>query len=65
MDEGLPGVNGGDVIQAIRAQKGTEWKIVFVGSTGGAGEQLREAGALLNLEKGRRPEILASAISCL
>lgn len=62
MDEGLPGVHGGEVIEAIRTQKGEVWQIAFVGSTGGVGEHLRDAGALLNLEKGRHPGVLAQAV---
>jgi CheY-like chemotaxis protein len=61
MDEGMPVVNGGHLVTAIRALE-PDFRIEFVGSTGGTGRDLREAGALLNLEKGRNPEILEQAI---
>lgn len=61
MDEGLPISNGGEIIKAVKALK-PESKMQFVGSTGGSGDQLKAAGALLNLEKGGNPGILEQAI---
>lgn len=61
MDEGLPVSDGGELIRAIKAAE-PDFQIEFVGSTGGSGNQLRDAGALLNLEKGRAPKVLGQAI---
>lgn len=61
MDEGLPVTDGGELIKAVKAAK-PEFQIEFVGSTGGDGHQLREAGAILNLSKGRDPGPLIQAI---
>lgn len=61
MDEGLPVTDGGELIKAVKAAK-PDFQIEFVGSTGGSGSMLKAAGALLNLEKGLRPEVLEEAI---
>jgi CheY-like chemotaxis protein len=61
MDEGMPVVDGGQLIRAIR-ELNPEHEIEFVGSTGGMGEGLRAAGAILNLKKGAYLEPLEQAI---
>ncbi|MFA5185196.1 MAG: hypothetical protein WC551_01805 [Patescibacteria group bacterium] len=61
MDEGMPVINGGQLILAIVSLK-PDFQVEFVGNTGGSGHALREAGAIMNLDKGRDFNPLIQAI---
>lgn len=61
MDEGMPIVDGGELIRAIKAAQ-PELRIEFVGNSGGMGEALKQAGAIGNMRKGMEIEPLERAI---
>lgn len=61
MDEGMPPIDGGQLIDVIRSFH-PESRVEFVGNSGGAGDHLRLAGAIGNMRKGLDLEPLETAI---
>jgi hypothetical protein len=53
MDQGLGPIKGSDLIRRIREMMTEDDDIVFVGNTGGGPEELNEASAIGNCDKGR------------
>ncbi len=55
MDQGMLPISGSRVIQCVRENRvsSEEPPLVFVGNTGGSANELRQAGAIGNLDKGR------------
>lgn len=63
MDQVMGDIKGDDLLYSVKLS--SEDKIIFVGNTGGSGDQLCNAGALTNCRKGSEFRGLIQAIDCL
>ena len=61
MDQGIGGIRGSDLIRKIGELMPDGLRVVFVGNTGGSPQELEEAGAIGNMDKGEniRPFLIA------
>lgn len=62
MDQGMPVISGSELIGAIRGLPAGDG-IVFVGNTGGSPDELNDAGAIGNCDKGRHLSPVVRAIN--
>jgi len=62
MDQGMGSIKGSDLVRAVRGLEAGAG-VVFVGNTGGSPDELEEAGAIGNMDKGRNIRPLETAIT--